>query len=70
MLGFQRVRNAAALFKGHVSFAGFDFGVVALVNAGQHLHFDLRISLLFAELFHLCHFLSPCENYALLTYWK
>jgi len=41
--GFQCNRNTAALFKCHISLSCFDFGIITLINAGQHLHFDLDL---------------------------
>jgi len=57
--GFQRQRNAAALFKAHVALSGFNLGIVTLVYAGQHLHFDLRIPLFHSQLPQSCHSLTP-----------
>jgi len=40
-----------ALFKGVVSLAVFNFRIIALVDAREHLHLYLRVSPLFAECF-------------------
>ena len=42
--GIQGKSDPFALFKGVVAFSVFDFRVIALINAGQVLHFDLGIS--------------------------
>ena len=47
--GIQRQGHAAALLKAEIPLAPLDFGIGALVDAGQHLHFDLGISPLFPE---------------------
>ena len=39
--GIQGARNSLALFKGVISLSGLDFRIIALVNAGQHLHLYL-----------------------------
>lgn len=47
--GVQRQGNFFQLFKGVISFSGFQFGIIALVNAGEHLHFDLGIAAFFSQ---------------------
>ena len=39
--GIQSQGDPLALLKGIVPFSAFDFGIVTLINAGQHLHLDL-----------------------------
>ncbi len=39
--GIQCKSNPFALFKGHTAPAGFDLGIIALVDSGQHLHLEL-----------------------------
>jgi len=46
--GVQRQGNLPALLEGIVPSATFYLGIVALIDAGQHLHFDLRESPLFS----------------------
>ena len=65
--GVQCQRDALALFKGVIALAGFDLGLVALVNAGEHLHLHLCIPLCLAKLFQPCHVHHP-GNYGILTY--
>ena len=48
--GIQRQSDLSALLKGIVALAAFDLGIVALIDAGQHLHLDLRDSSLFSQL--------------------
>ena len=52
---FQCQRNTAALLKAHVALARLDLGIIALVDTCQHLHLDLRITFLFAQLSHAGH---------------
>ena len=47
--GLQRLCDASALLKGVIPLSGLDLGIVALVNASQHLHPDLRVAALLAE---------------------
>ena len=54
--GVQRKRNPAALFKRVVPFPSLQLRVIALVNAGQHLHLNLRELAFFAQLHQSCHF--------------
>ena len=57
--GLQSQGDPAVLLKGHVAPPGLDFRIVALVDAGEHLHLDLGISLFPPELFHRCHTITP-----------
>ena len=45
---FQSKRNPLALFKGEISFAVLDFGIVTLVYSCQKLHLYLCVSLFFS----------------------
>ena len=47
--GIQCQRDSPALFKGHIALTAFELGVRALVDAGEHLHFDLGIAALFPK---------------------
>jgi len=47
--GIKRDGKFATLLKGEIPLAVFDFGIVALVNPGQHLDFDLRKAFCFAQ---------------------
>lgn len=47
--GIQGQCYAAQLFIGIVTLFGLQFGVVTLVDPGQHLHFDLCITPCFSE---------------------
>ena len=42
--GIQRKRNSFALLKRHVAVPKFNFGIGALVNPCEHLHFNLCIA--------------------------
>ena len=48
--GFQSHGEASALLKGRMPRATLQLGVVALINAGQKLHFDLCIAHRLAKL--------------------
>ena len=56
--GIQCQRDSPALFKGHIALTAFDFGVIALVNAGQHLHFYLSILSFFSQFPQMCHIIT------------
>lgn len=49
--GIQSDGDPSALFEGEIAFAVFDFGIIALINAGQMLHFDLGIAFFFSQFF-------------------
>ena len=49
--GIQGQSDAFALFEGVVALSGFDLGIVALIDAGFHLHIELRIAALFSKVF-------------------
>ena len=64
--GVQRQGDSFALLKGIISFAAFDLGIVALIDAGQHLHLDLGEPSLFPQF--LQSWISYISNYARMTY--
>ena len=66
--GVQGDGDFSALLKGVVSFSVFDFGIIALVDACEHLHFYLCISTLFAELFQSVVHVITQLHYGKLTY--
>lgn len=41
--------NTLALFEGKIPLARFDLGIIALINACKHLHFNLCISAFFTQ---------------------
>ena len=49
--GAQCLGNAFALFKCVVALAALDFGIIALINTGEHLHLHLCQSLTFSQFF-------------------
>ena len=48
--GVQRQGDALALLEGEMTFLRLNFGIIALVDAGKHLHFDLRITLFLPQI--------------------
>ena len=48
--GVQRQGDALALLEGRMTFLRLNFGIVTLVDAGKHLHFDLRIALFLPQI--------------------
>lgn len=63
--GSQCHRHTAALLKAEIPLAALDLGIGTLVDAGQHLHFDLGIAPLFSELpqsVHIHHRLYYAES--------
>lgn len=53
--GFQSKRQTAALLKRIIPLSVFQFGIIALVDSGKHLHFDLCISFFHPQLFQSVH---------------
>ncbi len=49
--GIQCDCETTALLKSKIAASAFDFGVVALVDAGEHLYCDLRIAFFFSQFF-------------------
>ena len=47
--GVQYQCNPFTLLKGHISLSSLNFRVVALVDSGQHLHFNLLKAFLFPQ---------------------
>ena len=60
--GIQSKGNAAALLKGEVPFSAFQFGIIALVNAGQKLHLYLCQLLFESKLLHSRHLHHLFQN--------
>lgn len=48
---FERECNPPALIKGVIPLPRFQLGIIALINAGEHLHFDLCIAPSFPKCF-------------------
>ena len=57
--GFQGKRQTAALLKGIIPPSVFQFGIIALIDAGEHLHFDLCVSFFHPQLFESIHHYHP-----------
>lgn len=60
--GIQSKGNAAALLKGEIPFSAFQFGIIALVNAGQKLHLYLCQLLFESKLLHSCYLHHLFQN--------
>lgn len=56
---FKRKRYIFTLFKGKISLSIFYFRIVALVDAGQQLHFYLRIPFFFPKFLQEVHPVTP-----------
>ena len=55
----QYQSKTAALLVTHITPTCFDFGIIALVNARQDLHFYLRISPALSKFLQTCHLIPP-----------